>query len=70
MTSTENKTHPSGPRGAFLKAQIETPSCPDTPSKLPHLSTSNLSDKMAKLLIGALIMKSLIQLERGSRHGA
>ena len=51
------------------KAQIETPSCSNTPSRHPHLSTSKLSDQMAEHLIGALVMKSLIQLERGHCHG-
>ena len=70
MPSSQNKKRPSVRRGAFQKAQIETPSCPDSHPEFPHLSTSKLNDQMAKHLIGALVMKSLIQLERGHFHGA
>ena len=69
-TSTDNKTRPSVRRGALSKAQIDIPSYPNTPARLPHLSTSKLSDEMVQHLIGALVMKSLIQLERGHCHGA
>ena len=52
MISTGNKTRPSDRRGAFQKAQIEIASYPHHSSRLAHLSTSNLSDKMAKHFIG------------------
>ncbi|BDS08008.1 hypothetical protein NT6N_30480 [Oceaniferula spumae] len=70
MNSSTKENRPSYPGGGFSKAQFVTPSYPNNPSSLPHLSTSKLSDAMAKHLIGALVMKSLIQLERGQCHGA
>lgn len=51
------------------KAQVDTPSCPDNRSLLPHLSTSIISDDMTEHLIGALVMKSLIHLERANSYG-
>jgi len=69
-TSTDNKTRPSVRRGALSKAQIDIPSYPNTPARLPHLSTSKLSDEMAQHLIGALVMRSLIQPRKGDCHGA
>lgn len=64
MDSLSHKKRSSGRRGVSLKAQMKKQSCSNNSLELAHLSTSNLSDKMAKHLIGALVMKSLIQLER------
>ena len=52
-----------------LKAQIETASCPNTPSRHPHLSTTILDDEQDNDLIEDIVRTPVTKLERGNCHG-